>query len=131
MSVEVSPDDSRVTVGLMSDNATVDSRAWTTASGFCGLETRGRRKKHHAHLRVYMLQSPHYHSTKRLVLLLPLIQSLRTTDGRVQPLLVFEAVNILGTMGVDVLKTPREFIIQAVHEAHEAAPNPDNAILFL
>ncbi len=37
MSVDVSPDDSRVTAGLMSDEATVDSRAWTTASGYAHL----------------------------------------------------------------------------------------------
>jgi hypothetical protein len=80
------------------------------------------------YLRIDVFQPPHDDPPKRILLLVLLVQRLRATNCAVQALLILETIDVLRTMGVDILQALRELVIEAVNEADDASPDADYAI---
>lgn len=87
------------------------------------------RKSKGTNLGIYMFQSPHDDSSQRVVLLVLFIHSLRAAYRTIQALLILEPVDVLRAVRVDVLQALRKLVVEAVHEADDAAADAHDAVL--
>lgn len=119
-------------VGQMADLAAISgrapSRACVTASGCKG--TTVSRERENAgmgtHLAVDVLQSTHENSVEVLGEVDGLEVDLGLDDRLVDLLLVLETIDVLASVGVDVLETFGELVVQSVDETDDAASDGDS-----
>lgn len=76
-----------------------------------------------------MLEAAHEDSVEVLGELNLLKVDLRLDDGRVDLLLVLEAIDVLASVRVDVLQALGELVVQSVDQADDAAANDDRRLL--
>jgi hypothetical protein len=84
-----------------------------------------------AHLAVDVLETAHDDSVEVLDLFsaLDLLEENLSLDNRlIDDLLVLETVDVLSSMGVEVLEGLRELVIEAVDESHDRATNDDDGL---
>jgi len=82
-------------------------------------------------LGIDVLQTAHDDAGQGIGLLGLLIESLGMRDGAVEDLFVLEAVNVLCAVGVDVLQTAGELVIETVDEADDGAADANDAVLLI